>query len=109
MVRRDPTNYLLNTSVHRIGRTGRNGKTGVATTFINKNNSESILRDLKQLLIESKQRLPAILETLGGDASEGACVFCGGLGHKSTDCPKMLRNATGKQTDEKGVTGAGDW
>ena len=27
--------------VHRIGRTGRCGKTGVATTFINKNQSES--------------------------------------------------------------------
>ena len=36
--------------VHRIGRTGRCGKTGIATTFINKNQSESILLDLKHLL-----------------------------------------------------------
>lgn len=30
--------------VHRIGRTGRCGKTGVATTFINKSQDETILR-----------------------------------------------------------------
>ena len=47
--------------VHRIGRTGRSGKTGVATTFINKNQEESILLDLKHLLIEAKQRIPPVL------------------------------------------------
>ena len=35
-----------------IGRTGRCGKTGVATTFINKNCAEAILLDLKYLLGE---------------------------------------------------------
>ena len=39
--------------VHRIGRTGRCGKTGVATTFINKDVDESSLLDLKHLLISS--------------------------------------------------------
>ena len=29
-------NYATICSVHRIGRTGRCGKTGIATTFINK-------------------------------------------------------------------------
>jgi ATP-dependent RNA helicase DDX41 len=38
--------------VHRIGRTGRAGKTGVATTFINKMVGETVLLDLKHLLIE---------------------------------------------------------
>lgn len=52
--------------VHRIGRTGRCGKTGVATTFINKSCSEVILLDLKHLLIESKQRVPNILLALKG-------------------------------------------
>ena len=42
--------------VHRIGRTGRCGKTGLATTFINKVSSETTLLDLKHLLIEAKQR-----------------------------------------------------
>lgn len=35
---------------------GRCGKTGVATTFINKDVEESALLDLKHLLIEAKQR-----------------------------------------------------
>ncbi len=50
--------------VHRIGRTGRCGKTGIATTFINKNQSESILLDLKHLLREAKQRIPPVLMAL---------------------------------------------
>ena len=51
----------IETYVHRIGRTGRCGKTGVATTFINKNCSEAILLDLKFLLHEAKQRIPPVL------------------------------------------------
>jgi len=47
--------------VHRIGRTGRSGKTGIATTFINKNQKELILLDLKHLLKEAKQRIPPVL------------------------------------------------
>lgn len=51
-------------AVHRIGRTGRSGKTGLATTFINKGNEESVLLDLKHLLIEAKQQVPYFLATL---------------------------------------------
>ncbi|KAI9289080.1 P-loop containing nucleoside triphosphate hydrolase protein [Umbelopsis sp. AD052] len=50
--------------VHRIGRTGRSGKTGIATTFINQNCSEQIRLDLKHLLREAKQRVPPFLEAL---------------------------------------------
>jgi ATP-dependent RNA helicase DDX41 len=53
--------------VHRIGRTGRCGKTGVATTFINKNSPETVLLDLKHILIEAKQRIPLVLQTLEGE------------------------------------------
>ena len=54
--------------VHRIGRTGRSGKTGVATTFVNTRQcSESILLDLKHLLKEAKQLVPAfLLVRMGG-------------------------------------------
>ena len=85
--------------VHRIGRTGRCGKTGVATTFINKNCDETILLDLKHLLIEARQRIPPVLATLedpndaGGQGDEAelakGCAFCGGLGHRVTTCPKL--------------------
>jgi len=60
----------IETYVHRIGRTGRCGKTGVATTFINKNCSEQILLDLKYLLKEAKQRIPPVLNHLE-DPDEG--------------------------------------
>ena len=50
--------------VHRIGRTGRSGKTGIATTFINKTNDESVLLDLKHLLLEAKQKVPPFLAQL---------------------------------------------
>ncbi|KAF8497102.1 P-loop containing nucleoside triphosphate hydrolase protein, partial [Russula emetica] len=42
--------------VHQIGRTGRSGKTGIATTFVNMNTSEQTLLDLKYLLMEAGQK-----------------------------------------------------
>ncbi|TYZ58610.1 hypothetical protein PybrP1_004357 [[Pythium] brassicae (nom. inval.)] len=91
--------------VHRIGRTGRCGRTGVATTFINKSVPESALLDLKHLLVEAKQTVPPVLRALedpyttGADAGAGSglanatgsqgCAFCGGLGHRITECPKV--------------------
>lgn len=68
--------------VHQIGRTGRSGKTGIATTFINMNTPEPTLLDLKYLLLEAKQRIPPFLQTLedpnAGIAADGGCQFCGG-------------------------------
>lgn len=94
--------------VHRIGRTGRCGKTGVATTFINKNSPETVLLDLKQLLIEAKQRIPLVLQTMevNEDALQGdgkGCDFCGGLGHRVANCPKLDKQATRqiKDRDDK--------
>ncbi|KAI8512518.1 DEAD (Asp-Glu-Ala-Asp) box polypeptide 41 [Branchiostoma belcheri] len=82
--------------VHRIGRTGRCGKTGIATTFINKACDESVLLDLKHLLLEAKQKIPPVLETLESESEkylelrgERGCAYCGGLGHRITDCPKL--------------------
>ncbi|KAM8972979.1 putative ATP-dependent RNA helicase DDX41 isoform 2-T2 [Pelodytes ibericus] len=81
--------------VHRIGRTGRSGNTGIATTFINKACDESVLMDLKALLMEAKQRVPPVLQVLNGSeetmdvGGERGCAFCGGLGHRITDCPKL--------------------
>eukprot|EP00466_Bigelowiella_natans_P011589 jgi/Bigna1/79749/fgenesh1_pg.65_\ len=49
--------------VHRIGRTGRAGKTGIAISFMNHENTP-IAKDLLNLLQESKQEVPDQLETL---------------------------------------------
>lgn len=79
--------------VHRIGRTGRCGKTGVATTFVNKGVDERVLLHLKHLLLEAKQHVPPVLMAIDDPTErEGAgtgCAFCGALGHSIMDCPKM--------------------
>ena len=99
--------------VHRIGRTGRCGKTGVATTFINRQVEETALLDLKHLLVEAKQRVPPVLQALEGpdnDGLEGGCPFCGGMGHRITECPK--RDTQARQAAAGGrdmIAGGGDW
>lgn len=82
--------------VHRIGRTGRSGKKGIATTFINKACDESVLLDMKHLLMEAKQKVPPFLAALQSEnekyldvGDERGCSYCGGLGHRITDCPKL--------------------
>ncbi|KAJ6600751.1 ATP-dependent RNA helicase bel, partial [Pseudolycoriella hygida] len=47
--------------VHRIGRTGRMGNLGVATSFFNEKN-RTICADLVELLSETKQEVPSFLE-----------------------------------------------
>jgi len=98
--------------VHRIGRTGRCGKTGVATTFINKSCEETTLLDLKHLLKEAHQRIPPVLlimddplESLKTDGAKG-CSFCGGLGHTIIDCPKIDKDA--KRVTRKDALAAGN-
>jgi ATP-dependent RNA helicase DDX41 len=94
--------------VHRIGRTGRGGKNGLATTFINRDCGDLILRDLKGLLREAGQRIPPLLlgledpteviatETAALTGQHG-CIYCGGLGHRVNICPKL-------QTEKKNET-----
>ncbi|CAD5222697.1 unnamed protein product [Bursaphelenchus okinawaensis] len=86
--------------VHRIGRTGRSGKRGLATTFINRKADLSILADLKHLLLEAGQKLPVFLKEIAVDQEEHddnyddegedkGCSYCSGLGHRITNCPKL--------------------
>lgn len=105
--------------VHRIGRTGRCGKTGVATTFINKSCEETTLLDLKHLLKEAHQRIPPVLmimddplDNVGADGGPKGCSFCGGLGHSIVDCPKIdkdARRVTRKDALASGDGYGGDW
>ncbi|SCZ99106.1 BZ3500_MvSof-1268-A1-R1_Chr3-1g05815 [Microbotryum saponariae] len=106
--------------VHQIGRTGRSGKTGIATTFVNMQTAEQTLLDLKYLLMEAKQkwvfgnllcgylkeegtefvtfvlsaRIPPFLLSIedpnAGNTS--GCANCGGLGHSIANCPKLEEN-----------------
>uniref|UniRef100_A0A7N4PF35 RNA helicase n=1 Tax=Sarcophilus harrisii TaxID=9305 RepID=A0A7N4PF35_SARHA len=49
--------------VHRIGRTGRVGNLGLATSFFNDRNA-NITKDLLDLLVEAKQEVPSWLENM---------------------------------------------
>ena len=146
--------------VHRIGRTGRSGKTGVATTFVNTRQcEESILLDLKHLLREAKQRVPQFLlvrarqgrvkqyhwdrrrllpqfgslhmlticppvplsrpqaledpleemEKLALASGVKGCAYCGGLGHRIGDCPKLKGEAKEQSKTKKDYFGSGGW
>lgn len=83
--------------VHQIGRTGRSGKRGTATTFVNRSVPDQTLLDLKYLLIEAGQTVPPFLNEIDDPhaalvstgASTQGCSYCGGLGHSIRDCPKL--------------------
>nr|XP_020027441.1 ATP-dependent RNA helicase DDX3X-like isoform X1 [Castor canadensis] len=72
--------------VHRIGRTGRVGNLGFATSFFNERNI-NITKDLLDLLIEAKQEVPSWLESMayehhykGSSRGRSKSRFSGGFG-----------------------------
>ncbi|KAF8836954.1 DEAD-domain-containing protein [Paxillus ammoniavirescens] len=56
--------------VHRIGRTGRAGNTGVSTAFFNRGN-KNIVRDLMELLREANQEIPPWLDAVVHETTFG--------------------------------------
>ena len=71
--------------VHRIGRTGRVGNLGLATSFFNERNL-NITKDLLDLLVEAKQEVPSWLESMAyehhykGSSRGRSKRFSGGFG-----------------------------
>lgn len=59
--------------VHRIGRTGRVGNLGLATSFFNDRN-RNICAELLGLLVEAKQEVPSWLESLSYEVKQQAKV-----------------------------------
>ena len=64
---------------HRIGRTGRAGHQGLATTFINDRDG-SIARDLHEMLVKSGQDAPDWLHQIRGGGGGGGKSSRGGKG-----------------------------
>ncbi|CDF91268.1 ZYBA0S10-03488g1_1 [Zygosaccharomyces bailii CLIB 213] len=57
--------------VHRIGRTGRAGNTGLATAFLNRGN-KNVVKGLVELLSEANQEVPPFLNELSRESSFGS-------------------------------------
>jgi ATP-dependent RNA helicase DDX3X len=72
-----PTN--IDDYVHRIGRTGRAGNEGSALAFVNEKNA-GVIRELRELLEENEQVVPAWLNQMGQYASRGGGGRGGGRG-----------------------------
>ena len=70
--------------VHRIGRTGRAGRKGQATAFINEGCSRSLLKELSHLLKEAKQDHPIWFQELVRAGGGGGSRF-GKRGGKGKD------------------------
>ncbi|KAI9025205.1 P-loop containing nucleoside triphosphate hydrolase protein [Phycomyces nitens] len=65
--------------VHRIGRTGRAGNTGLATAFFNRGN-KNIVNDLVDILKEANQEMPSFLESISRESRS----FGGGRGGRGS-------------------------
>uniref|UniRef100_A0A672SE43 RNA helicase n=1 Tax=Sinocyclocheilus grahami TaxID=75366 RepID=A0A672SE43_SINGR len=79
--------------VHRIGRTGRVGNLGLATSFYNDKNS-NITKDLLDILVEAKQEVPSWLENLAYEHQ-----------HKSTNRGRPKRYGSSLVALGPGITG----
>ncbi|ODM24179.1 ATP-dependent RNA helicase ded1 [Aspergillus cristatus] len=92
-------NYDLPTDiddyVHRIGRTGRAGNTGIATAFFNRGN-RGVVRDLIDLLKEANQEIPSFLESIAREGSGyGGRGGRGGRGRGANATRDMRRTVGG--------------
>lgn len=65
--------------VHRIGRTGRAGNVGIATSFFNRNN-KNIAKDMISLLTEANQEVPDFLVKISRESGFGRGGAGGGRG-----------------------------
>jgi len=96
-------NYDLPTDiddyVHRIGRTGRAGNTGLSTAFFNRGN-RGVVRDLIELLKEAHQDVPSFLETIARESS-----FGGGGGGRGGRSGGRGRGSTGSRDVRRGGGG----
>jgi len=91
--------------VHRIGRTGRMGNLGLATSFFNEKN-RNLTKDLVELIVESNQELPGWLESLAMESrSFGSARPRGGGRGKSNFVSRDYRQE-GNQNSRGGGGGS---
>jgi len=102
--------------VHRIGRTGRAGMTGQATSFFNEKN-RNIATDLLDILTEAHQEVPEWLEGLSREMrkdnynkrSYGASRRPGGFGARDYRNPAQIRGNRGGSGGNRSAHNHGQW
>lgn len=72
-----PTN--IDDYVHRIGRTGRVGNSGRATSFFDPEQDRTLAADLIKILEGSGQEVPEFLKEIGGGSSSYCSSKFGGI------------------------------
>lgn len=91
--------------VHRIGRTGRAGKTGLATAFFNESNL-NLARPLAELMQEANQEVPSWLSRYASRSSYGG----GSRNRRSGGGPRFGGRDFRKDSSfGKGGGGGGDY
>ncbi|XP_018324522.1 ATP-dependent RNA helicase DDX3X [Agrilus planipennis] len=98
--------------VHRIGRTGRMGNLGLATSFFNDRN-RNLATSMLDLLIEAKQDLPTWLETVANDGRmpssgrRGTKGRYGGGGFGGRDYRQQSSGGSSNRNQRNGNSGGG--
>ena len=92
--------------VHRIGRTGRAGNTGIATAFFNRGN-RNIVRDLMELLREANQDIPSWLDVVAHESSFGGGGYRGGRGGRGRGGGRSASTRDYRQTGGGYSSGGG--
>jgi len=93
--------------VHRIGRTGRMGNLGLATSFFNEKN-RNLTKDLVELIVESNQELPGWLEALAMESRHfGGGRPRGGRGKSNFGSRDYRMEGRREQNSSRGGGGGG--
>lgn len=105
-------NYDLPTDiddyVHRIGRTGRAGNTGISTAFFNRGN-RGVVRDLIELLKEAHQEVPSFLENIAREGSGYGGRGGRGRGRGSAGANRDMRRMGGGMGGPPSYGGGGNY
>ncbi|SCV03816.1 LAME_0H13454g1_1 [Lachancea meyersii CBS 8951] len=92
--------------VHRIGRTGRAGNTGVATAFFNRGN-KNVVKEMIELLTEAKQDVPEFLEQLSRESYGSRGGRGGGFSSNRSNSTRDYRRVGGAPSGGSSYGGRG--
>jgi len=84
--------------VHRIGRTGRVGNSGKATSFYDKNSDQALSRPLVKIFEQAQQEVPEWLIEIANTAPGSSNAYGGTFGGNFTSSDIRSRKGAGQDT-----------